>query len=127
MKRRILIVDDDAEVLWLFSKFLERRDREIETASSGKQALERVRAGPFDLILLDLKMPDMDGTETLREIRKIDPEVPVYIVTAFQAEWEDRLRRVSEDGIAFELLRKPIERRELLLAVESVLEGPQIV
>jgi CheY-like chemotaxis protein len=127
MKRRILIVDDDAEVLWLFSKFLERRDREIETASSGKQALERVRAGPFDLILLDLKMPDMDGTETLREIRKIDPEVPVYIVTAFQAEWEDRLRRMSEDGIAFELLRKPIERRELLLAVESVLEGPQIV
>jgi CheY-like chemotaxis protein len=81
----------------------------------------------FDLVLLDLKMPGMDGTETLRKIRKIDQHVPVYVVTAFQNEFVDQLREMINDGIFFELLNKPVEKEQLLLAVEGILEGPLTV
>ena len=124
MKRRILLIDDEKKLLQLFSKILESETRAIHTASSGHEALDWMKTTAFDLILLDLKMPGMSGPETLRAIREIDPNVPVYIVTAFHTEYREELRELITDGIAFEILNKPIENDQLLHAVQSALEGP---
>lgn len=127
MKKNILIVDDEQAILQLYSRILEKENRQIYTALSGNTTLQLMKTMTFDLILLDLKMPEMDGTETLRKIREIDQHVPVYVVTAFQNEFVDQLREILNDGIFFEILNKPVEKEQLLLAVESILEGPSTI
>ena len=121
MKKRILIVDDEEQILKLFSRMLEKENHEIHTALSGREALNLMKTITFDLILLDLNMPKMNGTETLRGIREIDQHVPVYLVSAFHNEFHDILKEMKSDGISFEILNKPIEKKQLVLAVESEL------
>jgi CheY-like chemotaxis protein len=75
-----------------------------------------------DLIFLDLRMPGLDGVQTLREIRKIDAEVPVYIVTAFHVEYFEQLKAASVDGLSFEVLQKPVGRDQIIQVTESALE-----
>jgi len=121
MKKRILIVDDEEQILKLFSRMLEKENHEIHTALSGREALNLMKTITFDLILLDLNMPEMNGTETLRGIREIDQHVPVYLVSAFHNEFHDILKEMKSEGISFEILNKPIEKKQLVLAVESEL------
>ena len=69
-------------------------------------------------------MPGLNGVQTLRELRKIDPNVPVYIVTAFHVEYFEQLTAASVDGLHFELLQKPVVADDLLLVAEGVLGTP---
>ncbi len=79
---RILIIDDDPEIREVLSDILKAEGFFPIEASRGHEALNLVRTMKTDLALLDLKMPDMDGNETLREIRKIDPAMPIIVITA---------------------------------------------
>ena len=79
----------------------------------------------YNLIFLDLKMPGLNGVETLREIRKTSKDTPVYIVTAFYKEFFEGLKTVRDDEIDFELLKKPIGSDEIVMIAKSVLEGPE--
>jgi CheY-like chemotaxis protein len=123
MAYRVLVVDDNPAVRKAFSLSLEETGYAVETAESGEEGLERLGSGRFHLVLLDLKMPGMNGIETLREIRKQDPSLPVYIVTAFHKEFLDDLKGLQEEGVAFELLKKPIGGPELVRIAQGVLEG----
>ncbi|MBI5195554.1 MAG: response regulator [Nitrospirae bacterium] len=80
---RILIIDDDESVRSSFTEILRSRQFSPITASSGREALELLKKEVPDAILLDLKMSDMDGFETMKEIKKVAPNVPVIIVTAY--------------------------------------------
>lgn len=124
MSKRVLIVDDDEAIRKSFTLTLEDTGYQTETAASGEKAIEMAQDSKFDLIFLDLKMPGIDGVQTLRELRKLDEDVPVYIVTAFHAEFFDQLKSAQEDGIEFELLRKPIGGAQLIATARGVLEGP---
>jgi len=68
----------------------------------------------------------MDGVETLRELRKIDRDVPVYIVTAFHGEFSNQLEAAEKDGIEFDLIRKPIGSAQLIDITKGILEGPGV-
>lgn len=78
----ILIVDDEPNVLLVFRTALESEDYTIDTASTGEEALARLSGSPFQLVLLDLNMPGLDGMETLRRLRAGGSNVPVVIITA---------------------------------------------
>ena len=106
MKKRILIVDDEEAVRKSFALALKKQPYEMDVAENGKVALQKLDARPYDLVYLDLKMPVMNGVETLIEIRKRNAEVPVYIVTAFHREFFDELTEAREKQMEFELLRK---------------------
>jgi DNA-binding NtrC family response regulator len=80
---RILIVDDEAAIRRLFRGYLTGRGYAVTTAESGSRAVELVRDARFDLVLLDLRLPDLDGRVVLREIKLADPLVSVIIMTAF--------------------------------------------
>ena len=125
MSKRILVVDDDPVVRESFGLALEDTTYQVDMAESGEEGVEKARNTKYDLIFLDLKMPGMNGVEALRELRKISLKVSIYVVTAFSKEFFDELTRAEEEGIAFELLQKPIERHRILLAAETVLEGPK--
>ncbi len=79
---RVLVVDDEPEVRQLLGEFLSGRGYDVLLAASGMQALDALDAQRFDLVLLDVAMPEMDGVEALKRIVMIDPPVPVIMVTA---------------------------------------------
>lgn len=124
MKRRILVIDDDEAIRKLFALTLEETGYQIDTVESGEKGIEAARQTGYDLIYLDLKMPGMDGVETLRALRKMDRDVPVYIVTAFHGEFLSQLESAEKEGIEFELLRKPIGTAQLVDVTKGILDGP---
>ncbi|MFC1895737.1 response regulator [Thermodesulfobacteriota bacterium] len=126
MSKRILVIDDEEAIRKSFLLALEDTGYQVDTAESGERGLELQKNTGYDLIFLDLKMPGLNGVETLRELRKMDGSVPVYIVTAFHGEFLDQLKSVEEDGIGFEVLRKPIGADEIVLLAKSILEGPVV-
>ena len=123
MSSRILVIDDDASIRKAFILALEDTGYLVDTVESGEKGIEMEQNDKYDLIFLDLKMPGLNGVETLRELRKIDKDVPVYIVTAFHKEFFQGLKKAGEDGIDFEMVKKPIGGADIVLVAKSVLEG----
>ena len=110
---RVLVVDDSLDVRTLVTKALATIEVEIETCEGGAAAIQRVSKTHFDLVLLDMLMPGMDGTEALRRIKEVRPNLKVVSMTALaRRELEKKTR--SFDG----MIAKPIERAELIDMVQ---------
>ena len=114
MPKRVLVIDDDSAIRKSFELALEDTDLYLDTAESGMKGLELIRNAGYDLVFLDLKMPELDGVQTLRGIRGMDSDVPVYILTAFHREFLDPLKAAVSDGLEFELVRKPIDTTQIV-------------
>lgn len=125
-KRRLLVVDDEPMALVLAKRILVEAGFEVVTAESGFECLDIFRKNPhrFDLILLDLSMPFMDGEETFVRLRSINPEVVVLLSTGFIA--QERLDRMTAAGMAG-FLRKPHRPDEVVAHVRSVLESAKML
>ena len=95
-KKKILVVDDEPDFLEVMRLRLEANGYEVSTAPSGKDALEKIRLNKPDAVLLDILMPNMDGLEVLKKIRKMDEKLPVYIITAFST--EERFKVANKFG-----------------------------
>jgi two-component system phosphate regulon response regulator PhoB len=128
VRPRILAVDDEPDLLELVRMGLDAAGYEVETAETGAAALERLRTAPPDLLLLDLMLPDLSGTELCRRIRADArlSELPVIMLTA-KGEEVDRV--VGFELGADDYVTKPFSPRELALRVRAVLsrrrvEGP---
>ncbi|MGZ5017224.1 MAG: response regulator [Methylobacter sp.] len=108
MASKILVIDDDPAVRAAFTLILEDDSFSVREAESGLQGIEMALAERPDLVFLDLRMPGIDGVETLRRLNAIDETLNIYIVTAFANEYMDQLKSVHEEGIGFELANKPL-------------------
>lgn len=107
---RLLLVDDDPAILRAYGSALARHDVSLETAANGKEAVERVKGRSFDVIISDISMPEMTGTEFLKAVRGYDLDVPVILMTG-EPDLQSAMRAV-EYG-AFRYLTKPVTREEL--------------
>jgi len=117
---RILIVDDEPFILKAFSKLLSADGHEVTTASSGEEAIALVTTHCYDLIFLDLMMPNTDGVEVLHKIRlELKLDIPVYLVTGAYDAYSPRLSAVREEGVSFTILPKPIKGSSLRLIARS--------
>jgi DNA-binding response OmpR family regulator len=125
MIRRILVVDDDEAIRKVFLLALEGTEFQVDTAPSGEKGVEMVKEEKYDLIYLDLKMPGMDGVETLRKLKAMDKEVPVYIITAFYGEFVEELTKAKQEGLEFELMKKPLTMKQIVTLTRGILEGPR--
>ena len=112
-----MIIDDDVELCALLREFLLRENFEVETAYDGTSGLKRTSAEPFDLIVLDLMLPEMDGFELLRQLRQ-SSRVPVLMLTA-RGDDEDRI--VGLNLGADDYLAKPFNPRELVARIRAIL------
>jgi CheY-like chemotaxis protein len=119
--RRVLIVDDDIRNIFALSSVLEDYGMEIKTADNGRDAISVAQKGGIDVILMDIMMPEMDGLETTREIRKIEGcrDLPIIAVTA-KAMKGDR-ERCIEAG-AWDYLSKPVDREQLVTVLKAWLQ-----
>lgn len=116
---RVLVADDEIEFATTLSIRLKMRDFETTVASSGNEALEKIDSEDFDVVILDLKMPDLDGLEVLARLRVNHPKLPVIILTghgAFEAG-----REGMELG-AFDYIMKPADLNLLTVKIEEAHE-----
>ena len=115
-KLKILAVDDNKEFCQSVADVLELKDYEVVTAEDGFKALELVKQNGFDLVLMDVRMPVMDGVETFKKVKEIAPGTPVIMVTAYTV--EDLIRDALREG-AFGSLKKPLDFDELFQIIEQ--------
>ena len=118
MGASILVVDDDEQVRRVLKRKLEQCHYDVCDAANGKEAIKALEAVPFDLVLTDIVMPETDGIETVRYVRKHHPHVKVIAISAPNNE----LYLESAAGLgAARVFQKPLKLTELAEAVEALL------
>jgi excisionase family DNA binding protein len=119
---RILVVDDESSIRDLLSKTLTMDgDYDVDSASDGRSALERFHSHPYDLLIVDLKMPGMDGLAVIREAKRIAPALPVIVVTGYST--ETAAIQAANLGVAG-YLTKPFRITEVLSKVAKAIGEP---
>jgi DNA-binding NtrC family response regulator len=121
MKKNILVIDDEKVIRNSFLLTFENSEYQVDTAESGRAGLNKIIENKYDLVFLDLKMPEMDGVETLRLIRNFSKDIQVYIFTAFHKEYFNDLESASRQGLRFEIVQKPLDADQLRHLVTSIL------
>jgi DNA-binding NtrC family response regulator len=113
---RILLVDDEEGYVSVLSKRMTKRGMLVTSALSGGEAIRTLRKQDFDVVILDLKMEDMDGIEVLKIIKKMIPELPVVMLTGHGSE------KAAREGLthgAYDYLTKPCELDDLLKKIRE--------
>ena len=105
MKKKILVVDDELAVCNMLKKFLTKEGYEATVALSGEEAIEKVRQENPHIVLLDIKMPGIDGVETLKRIREIDKKVGIVMITVVK---DDEIGRKCMELGAYDYITKPL-------------------
>jgi DNA-binding NtrC family response regulator len=119
---RILIVDDEERFRLTLAKLLKVRELDVTTLGSGPEALEALKQEPYDVIVLDVRMPGMDGIETLAEIKKLNPNIEVIILTGHAS--VDAAVDIMKLG-GYDYLLKPSSVEELIEKIEAAFERKQ--
>ncbi len=123
-KAKILIAEDEKNQRDLLEGFLKKEGFSVMALSNGREALEKLEADFFDLVLIDFKMPELDGLQTLRQVRARFPDLPVVMMTAYGT-IETAVASMKEGAIDY--LTKPIDLDELLLIFQKVLERSSLI
>lgn len=120
----ILLTDDNKEFSQNLQDILEFKGYTVLKAYDGFQALEIIKSTPVDLILMDIKMPVMNGVETYKKIKQIIPSIPVIMLTAFAL--EELIQEALNEG-AFACLKKPIDFDDLFATIEQTIRKGSLV
>jgi DNA-binding NtrC family response regulator len=116
---KVLLVDDEEGYVNVLAKRMTKRQVEVSIALSGSEAIQTLRKKDFDAAVVDLKMEDMDGIEVLKIFKKMDPELPVVMLTGHGSE------KAARDGLAlgaFDYLTKPCDLEDLLATITKAAE-----
>jgi len=116
---RILIVDDEKNIRTLFRDELEEDGFEVETAGSGREALEKIAAQRPDLVVLDIRMEDMTGLEVLEVLRQTDTQLPVIMCTAVRGLQDDF---TIWDSRVSDYITKPVDLDDLKAKIKKILD-----
>ncbi len=120
----ILVIDDEEIMREILEAVLAREGYKVRLASSGEEGIELVRSASFDAVILDVMMPGLDGIATLEELRKLDEELPVLMITAF-ASVETAISAMKRG--AFDYITKPFKNDEVLVVVRNAVERRQLL
>ena len=116
-RKRILVVEDDEEMRSLLKDFIEAEGFEADSVSNGSEAFRKLVREPFDLVITDIRMPGLTGLDILPGIKKLQPEAPVIVITAFGS--EEIQRKAFEKG-ANAYLEKPIHFQKLTTLIHDM-------
>ena len=119
-KTRVLVVDDNEEFCRNVDDILQLKDYEVVIANDGFKALELIEQNNFAVVIMDVKMPVMDGVETYKKVKEIAPGIPVIMVTAFSV--EELIRDALREG-AYGFLRKPLDFDKLFKLMDKAVNG----
>jgi len=117
-KTNILVVDDLRSMRLTLGGILEDEGHNVVTAENGYQAIEAAKEIHFDVIFMDIKMPGINGVQTFREIKKVDPKAAVIMMTAYSV--EDLVKEALEEG-AYAIVYKPFDINRIIAIIEELL------
>ena len=120
----VLLVEDKAELRAMLRKALERAGYTVEEAPDGNSAIEKVRSRRYLLVLSDLKLPGSSGIDVLREARRVEPTLPVILVTAYGSV-EEAVTAMKEG--AFDFIQKPVDLDHLKLLLERAAKQQELL
>ena len=120
--KTILVVDDDKSILRTFTRILQKNGYEIDAVETGKEAIEKADMHHYDLALVDIKLPDMDGTDLLAKMKKPLQDTVKIMVTGFPSV-ESGVKALDEGADAY--LVKPVKPEELLMLIEEKLKSKE--
>jgi len=121
---RILVVDDEPMVCLSLVNWLKEENYFAQSAEDGPSAIAAVSQEPWDIMLLDLKMPGMDGLEVLRQVKKISPQTVVIIMTAY-ASIASSVQAMKEG--AYDYIVKPLDVQELTLMLKKIVDHQRLI
>ncbi len=119
---RILVTDDSSAQRIIVSSIAQNMGHEVETATNGQEALEKIQANPPDCLLLDLLMPIMDGIGLLEALETHEIKIPIIVLTA---DVQDGLKEQCLEFGVTTFMNKPIKKEKLQEALEAILSSPQ--
>ena len=121
----VLVVDDNSDLLNTFSLILKMKGYNVDTAEDGVSAVDKFKRRPFDVILMDLIMPRMNGVEAFRKIREINPGARIILMTAYYE--EDQIKTALDEG-AYRAVHKPVNVARLMEMIgEATLSSPVLI
>ncbi len=120
----VLVIDDEEVMREILEALLGREGYRVKVASSGEEGLDLARSTSFDAVIVDVMMPGIDGIATLEELKKIDDDLPVVVVTAF-ASVETAIQAMKRG--AFDYITKPFKNDEVIVVVRNAVERRQLV
>ena len=123
-KTNILVVDDIRSIRLTLGVILEQEGHNVVTVEDGYQAIQAVRKAHFEVIFMDIKMPGINGVQTFREIKRIDPKTTVIMMTAYSV--EDLVKDALEEG-AYTVVYKPFDIKRIIAIIEEVLKDVLIL
>jgi two-component system response regulator AtoC len=123
ISRRILVADDDTDIRNMLKAFLEDEAYEVSEAPNGEEALEGIRSGSYDLVLLDMRLPGMTGLDVLKQLREKQGDVPVILMTAFGS--PNIAIQASSLG-AYDYITKPFDLDDVLLNINRYFERQRL-
>ena len=116
-----MVVDDESDLTLFYRMFFEYHGVEVDTFNDPREALSKYKPDYYDLIVLDIKMPGMDGFELYRKIQKIDDKAKVCFLTASEMSYEE-FRRKEHSALDKDLfIRKPVENEELIKEINRLI------
>ena len=119
-KKTILVVDDDKSILRTFTRILQKSGYAVDVAETGREAMDKAENQHYDLALVDIRLPDMDGTDLIAKLKKQLQDTVKIMITGFPS-LETGVKALDEGADAY--LVKPVKPQELLLLLEEKLKS----
>jgi len=123
-KTNVLVVDDLQSIRLTLGGILEDKGHNVVTVENGYQAIEEANKTHFDVIFMDIKMPGINGVQTFREVKKIDPKAAVIMMTAYSV--EDLVKEALEEG-AYAVVYKPFDIDRIIAIIDELLKDTLIL
>lgn len=117
-KHKILIVDDNEELCQNLTDILELKGYEISKAYDGYHAIESIKLKNFSVVIMDIKMPGINGLDTLKILKQINPKISIIMITAFA---DDIFYKESKKNNDLKIIQKPIDMDKFLSLIEGIL------
>ena len=121
LERVVLVVDDDPEICWVLEHLVESLKGRCVRAPGSQGALQAARLDHPDLVLLDAKLPDIDGLALARQIRRADPDVPIILISGYFYRDDPAIQAARDQGLICGFAEKPFSHREIILAIKTAL------
>ena len=120
MSKRVLIIDDEKAIRWSLGEALTNAAYEVEEAQNGGAGIKKFEEDPPDCVILDLKLPDIDGLKVLKKIKEIEPDVAVIMMTAY-GEIETAVEAIK--GGAYDFIQKPFQLEKMKITIRNALDS----
>jgi DNA-binding NtrC family response regulator len=123
MPRKILVIDDEKAIRWSLGEALRNLKFDVEEAENGKKGIKSFKNDPSDLVILDLKLPDTDGITVLKQIKEIERDTPVIMMTAY-GEVETAVEAIKSG--AYDFILKPFQLEKMKVSINNALESSRM-